>query len=410
MKRFLLVYQYLLLFLLIATSGFPFFYANQQYIMIGLFLAVVYLGIRKRITRLDASFVIFAVILVGWEFLQGVYLGSLAIRPLIGTIFRLGFAYFVLKSLGTEFVDKYLNIIKVFTIISLFFYSLFYVPNLTESLIDYAKNIKPLFASNLENQYQYLPNNIIFNFHGFEYIPKRNSGPFWEPGAFSIFLMIAIIFQYFKSKKVISSNNILFVVALATTFSTAGYLAFFMFMLMLHLLRSYSVVSFIRNFFVATLLGIVFFFLFLTLDFLGQKLIQNIDEASFSVGSRFGSALADLKLIISNPIIGYGRDLSAMYGVNYWDVGLMHRNNGFTKLFVTWGVLAIYILYRFRKSCVNIGFYYNLLNGGQILFFIILVLSFTQTIYQYPFFLGIAFWSIIYKRPITWARSSRSGI
>lgn len=400
MKRFLLVYQYLLLFLLIATSGFPFFYANQQYIVIGLILAIVYLGIRKKISHLDTSFIIFCLTLTAWEFIQGIYIGNVDFRPIIGTMFRLSFAYFVLKSFGTEFVDKYLNIMNVFTIISLFFYLLFFVPKVTDFLITNSQLIKPIFESNLEIQYHYSVNNIIFNFHGFEYNPKRNSGPFWEPGAFAIFLMIAIIFQYFKSKNIFVRSNLVFLIALLTTFSTTGYLSFFILIFLVYFLKISSVNSLISNFFVLTPITIIFFFAFQYFDFLGQKFIQDYNDASYDVGSRFGSALADYKLIIENPVIGYGRDFSSMYDVSYWDVSLMHKNNGFTKLFVTWGIAAIYILYRFRKSFFHISNYYSVANGGQILFFIFIILSSSQTVFQYPFFLGMAFWSNNYRRSL----------
>lgn len=51
----------------------------------------------------------------------------------------------------------------------------------------------------------------------------RNYGPFWEPGIFSLILLVAIIFELFNKKPNIT-NIIIFVIAIGTTFSTSSIL------------------------------------------------------------------------------------------------------------------------------------------------------------------------------------------
>lgn len=52
----------------------------------------------------------------------------------------------------------------------------------------------------------------------------RNYGPFWEPGIFSLMIIIAIVFELSLNKKPNFVNLIIYVVTIATTFSTSALL------------------------------------------------------------------------------------------------------------------------------------------------------------------------------------------
>lgn len=85
--------------------------------------------------------------------------------------------------------------------------------------------------------------NILFNFtsstpvYGTLYklwmgqnvmYPNRNSGPFWEPGIFQIYINIALFFSLFFSKEKNEKNSlvhvVIYVVTIFTTISTTGYI------------------------------------------------------------------------------------------------------------------------------------------------------------------------------------------
>lgn len=72
------------------------------------------------------------------------------------------------------------------------------------------------------------PIHFLFNYNG--YLLHRNSGIFWEPGAYQLFLNIALLYNFKRNKFVlrrcINVPSILFTVSLLTTRSTTGYFAF----------------------------------------------------------------------------------------------------------------------------------------------------------------------------------------
>lgn len=59
----------------------------------------------------------------------------------------------------------------------------------------------------------------------------RASGIFWEPGAFAVYLNLALFFQLFVLKKHSKSYNIIYCIAQMLTFSTAGYICFLLLMI-----------------------------------------------------------------------------------------------------------------------------------------------------------------------------------
>lgn len=61
--------------------------------------------------------------------------------------------------------------------------------------------------------------------------PMRNPGPFWEPGVFQMYINIALIFLLFSKEKVNRYQLIIFLFALFTTFSTTGFICFFIILL-----------------------------------------------------------------------------------------------------------------------------------------------------------------------------------
>jgi len=62
------------------------------------------------------------------------------------------------------------------------------------------------------------------------FILLRNSGIFHEPGAFAVYLMLAIIINTFITRKTLERKNIILAIILLTTFSTTGYLLLALFM------------------------------------------------------------------------------------------------------------------------------------------------------------------------------------
>jgi hypothetical protein len=271
-----------------------------------------------------------------------------------------------------------------------------HVPDLLPIMVSTAESFSiPIFGE-LSTDYKHNTNIILFNFHGYEFDPMRNSGPFWEPGAYAIFLSLSLTFMLMAGISIFSWHGLIQITALFTTFSTSGYITLFL-ILVFWIARSLGRLSdSIRIFLRFTIVPILLFSIYqlvVNVDFLVPKIQEDILLADETTSSRFGSALADIELIADNPVIGYGRNMQAQYGTDIFDKAVMHRNNGLTRLIATWGIIGyiylIFVFVGFRKLALA-------LNPSKPLspvlpFLVLLISGFSQTIFQYPFFMGLVF-------------------
>lgn len=145
---------------------------------------------------------------------------------------------------------------------------------------------------------------------------RRNFGIFFEPGMYSVLLVIALYFSLFRIDLNIKRIGIL-LIALATTFSTNGYFCS-VGLIVAFLLNKKSFSQKIRNrvitLIVVTLLGVVMFFLInpSNKDFLLNKLTEiKFDASVNSDGSgsgyeRWRSVVYACNAFLSNPVLGVG--------------------------------------------------------------------------------------------------------
>jgi len=115
----------------------------------------------------------------------------------------------------------------------------------------------------------------------------RNSGMFWEPGAFQAFINLCLFMNFYRMSFLLKQKYIsllIIVLALITTQSTTGYLIFALTIGVYILFYSG-----INKMLVAVILAIfisVSAYLFFTLDFLGGK-IESQYELAVDLGGEF---------------------------------------------------------------------------------------------------------------------------
>ena len=169
----------------------------------------------------------------------------------------------------------------------------------------------------------------------------RNSGPFWEPGAFGGYITIGLAFEMILFRK-FSIRVLVLLVALMTTFSTAGYMATAVFFLLYFLFLETDKKKKLLIF-PALLVGS--FFLIADVEFLASKItgqIEGFKEAqTYKMQSdddtRLGSTLLDLSDFHRSPLFGTGPSDETRYGKN--EV-LFMRTNGLADLIVRIGVIG----------------------------------------------------------------------
>lgn len=134
------------------------------------------------------------------------------------------------------------------------------------------------------------------------YKTYRNSGLWWEPGAFQLFINLAFIFAL-ANKTISIKKYFIFLITIITTMSTTGFLVF-----------SLLSLSYFKRYFFLARKSLMYFGLFLTL--LAISLIYlipiihdkfNSDSSSFvSFLSRYYDILVSVNMFIDNMFVGYG--------------------------------------------------------------------------------------------------------
>jgi hypothetical protein len=389
--------NYTLVFFLIGVSGIPYFSSSNTNILL-LFLFSFFIFLKRSILFDSRAFAIIIVFFIV-DIAQAVFLSSFAPVTMMGTYFRLFLAFFIVVLSGGKFTRYYSDIIYWLSIIGF----IFFIPSvLSQGFYNFFTNVvcphfPALFATqSLSDFYDVKPTIIIYTFHEVLRVDFRNSGPFWEPGAYAIFIIIAMVFNIIETKQLWSKRNIVLAVAIASTLSTTGFIAFFI------LIMSYYFVTgnMLKNIIILAIAIPVGTGLYYNLEFMHGKIDKNI-ELDDDNTSRVGSGLADMKDFLKNPIIGWGRG-EMRYGgkrFSFFTVD-QHRNNGLAALLASYGIIVAFtLLYNYYKTfktlCISYGFN---LQFALLSLLILLVMSMGQTIFQYPFFYSIMFVHLACKK------------
>jgi len=139
----------------------------------------------------------------------------------------------------------------------------------------------------------------------------RNFGMFWEPGAFGVFINLALAFELTKEKINVKAI-LLFIITLITTFSTASF--FSLAILMLYFIFDKNTIGtkarkYIIALIVAALLVAIFNYeyLFANVNSVFGKLQAFIEgRDSISVMARYWSVILAAQAFLKSPLLGVG--------------------------------------------------------------------------------------------------------
>jgi hypothetical protein len=235
--------------------------------------------------------------------------------------------YVVISSLGFRFFKIYEDILYYLCIIGITFWLIMNVVPTT--FIELLRNFE--FSSQQPGANVDF-NTIIFTVIDFSLFPDsivniggikvfRNAGFAWEPGGFATFINLAIFFNLIRNRFKLKSNKHLwvFLIALASTFSTTGYSAF----ILLVLFYLYNQ-DFVKVFWLTPIVVVSTMYIFM-LPFMYEKISQDyrwtIEElvyrsAKYNITyypQRFQSLQIDFIDFMNHPLIGYGGHLEAIW-------------------------------------------------------------------------------------------------
>lgn len=275
------------------------------------------------------------------------------------------FSFLLLTYFGLSFWEKLEIIVYKLSILSLIIYPLNVLfPNFFSSMWDVFRHL----TSSMFKDYHYWTS--LFYVHCIDLTHStiyeaRNSGFMWEPGAFSYILILMISFNLIKSNVNFRDRKfIIYSIALLTTFSTSGYIAYFVIILTAIISKYKSVFVYVVAFFL--IVGALI--IYQNVDFLGSKIdgyfgSYERDYTNF-VTEGFNAAKLDRFLFFKYQLIevlnypfGYGvfrpTDIESMWNF----VGV----NGLSDLLFTFG-FPVFIFMQFYTYSFFKVFYKNKFN------------------------------------------------
>ncbi len=357
--KLLVVFDYLVVFIITIYAGKAtvFVQAIEGWDHpVGLFFPIVVFtafGFIKNI-RFNRKFLLLIIGYTLYFIASTLKFGQLHPRFFLINIIHFTFAYLTISGLRYRFFSIYETILFYLCIIAIVFWILMNV--FPESFIEFLRHFE--FSSQGEPEGNIDYNTIVYTVSNFNYKQEqtvslgalnlfRNSGFAWEPGAFAVYINIAIFFNLIRNKFNLRNNGKLwiFIAALATTFSTTGYSIF----VLLVLFYIYNQ-RLVRIIWLIPVILLMVFYLF-TLPFMAEKITKTFEfntrelvynslkyDAKYQP-QRFESLRIDFVDFLNHPLIGYGGHQDAKW-TNQMGATIS-TVSGIGKIMAQYGIVGI---------------------------------------------------------------------
>jgi hypothetical protein len=349
-------YDFIILILIFNISQASVLNSRFVPFALGVILIVINFFKNKKYNR---SFITLTAIWLGINLLAAVLLtGNIPIlRIIIDTVNLLFLPYLLLSLIGMRFWKRFESIVYLLTLISLPLYALNII------FLDFFNSLWPFFraitSESFGEIYPYWTSFFYVNAIGDpSNTLMRSSGFMWEPGGFAMIIIWAIIYNLRNNGNKFDKKIIVYIIALITTFSTAGYLAIIFIVMSVYLKRLT-----LPNLIVISVLMVFYFTYVYKLGFMSEKINSYIvgyqdneliydKEGGYIKVNRLRGAYYDFQETLKFPI-GYGvinkSDISATKVIIY-------GTNGLGSLLVMWGFpIFIYLMVLIRRYINVIG-------------------------------------------------------
>lgn len=338
---------YFLVFVVIAISGNPTaLVLGKEVTYVAVFLVLFYMWIRDPIP-VKKTAIVFPLVIFSLAFIHIFTFGTLVLMASLGFLIKIGIGVLAATVIENFFI-KYVRVMAVLACISL----VFYIPYVFG--IDLSGPLSFMYrAVDTREGLVSIRHIGIHNFHVEHEI--RNSGMFWEPGAFAGYLVLALFLAVtYRSKFVFSRWEIYALIAgLISTQSTMGYIASLIVLIFYMIDRVPQKMQAAYLFLAPVILvfgAIVTYFAMTQLDFLGEKIQDQMASAQVGVGNyqinRFGNMLYDLEFIKDKPLAGWSGNPETRYALDP-EVAEMVAGQGsaLTGFWVRFGAIGWFALF-----------------------------------------------------------------
>jgi len=392
---------YVLLFLLLAFSGNPVFTENKFFLIIfGIVLIIILLISKIKINFLFKKslfqYVFYFLVIFSLQF---VVLGFVSFEGVVNFFFKIVVGAIIVYLLGYNFREKYLNLMYFLGVISIIGFLINVNGIKIPAIVEVNNNSSVILFGTL---------NVLFDSG-----PMRNSGMFWEPGAYSGYLLLIPIMYFSDLKELWNLHKrkcIVLLIALLTTLSTTGYIILFL------ILIYYLMVKSGKKFLVYLSLPFILsgmYKIFTQVDFLGEKIETQFEStnSSSNIGEdfsadRFGALAFDLYYINKHPLIGNGIHSKTRYEDHQYlvldeDSGITSHGNGFSNFVASMGILSMALLFYLLYK----RYPFSKLDSIFVILILILILQGEQFL-NYPLFLALPFIMIPKKNEFKYIKNS----
>jgi hypothetical protein len=279
-----------------------------------------------------------------------------------------------------KIVKRYINVMMIISIISIICFTI------------------TSMVPNVSLPFEFEKASPAYNFYGTIYYTRgvslnhiftRNSGIFHEPGAFQIYLNIALIFILFDKmnlKKQLA-KIVIITIAILTTMSTTGYICLGIILISFLFSNKNRLMN-------AKWINALLLFLFAVLIYYENKtdiIVSKAIEHSGSYGTRIEDTTVAYKLAISKPVFGYGALINNIDEIwNSIGGGITSRSNGIANISMFWGLpfTLYYLICIYNK--VRFIVQKNIIASILIFVSFILFIS-TESVLTFPLFLFFLF-------------------
>ena len=261
-----------------------------------------------------------------------------------------------------------------FKIFSSFVFFVCVVAIITEIIAYIAPNIFnvfPLVTNSVDHQFRtFFIGSVEVSELGHTFI--RSNGIFWEPGAFAIYIVIALIFELFFFDSINYKRVFVEIVGMLITFSTTGYICLFALILVFLFFRKINKVSekkFKGFLLVAFFLAISF--MVFSSEILKDEIFGKIFSQNSSAGSRFSSLYNGIAISFKYPFFGLGDNSNEVMKEYMSTTSTWYANGGTNINNTLTGYMASYGIPFGLLLMIGTFLSLRLKNGGKIVFILL---------------------------------------
>ncbi len=298
--------DYTLIVVLFQFTLVPFWFGNR-YVDLVLFLFITFVFIyRVGLSKINYKIGVLFFIHLTLALAQGYYWDYSILSIFTSFSFLVLSTYFLWEIYGRRFFELFEQVFRIFAIISFAFWVGIQVSPLIKEFVN--GGVLWLFQYSGDEW----PRSLIFVTHwytldDFALGLTRFSGPLHEPGGFVALLILLLSYNFSRGEKLTSLKNLFYSLCVLTTFSTAGYLSFFLVLVVFIGRNRYQFVRVLAIIFIL----IVSVYSYKNIDFLGDKISSQIEEQSEkqlneTTSGRFYGLRKSLYVAFKYPLIGRG--------------------------------------------------------------------------------------------------------